>query len=430
MDGASATWLEQWVDAIAGTRFVLIVNFRPEFEATWVRRSYYQQLALAPLSTEAVHELLAGLLGADSSIAGLADMIHARTGGNPFFTEELVQARIESGKLHGRAGEYRLTAPVETLDVPASVQAVLAARIDRLSERDKQVLQTAAVIGKEFSEPVLRQVLAEVAPRDAAAVDVTAGLRTLTQAEFVYEQALYPVAEYTFKHPLTQQVAYDTLLRERRARVHAAVARATAGIYAEKLNEKAALLAHHCEQAGEAWQAALWHQRAAEWAGVTNAAEGVRHWERVRSLLRTLPQSGDTLRLGVAACLGNLTLGWRLGTPTDSATEIFEEGRRLAVESDDVPALAALNGSYANVLGLVAGASDDYVRFSREGVRLADQTEDHGLQFAEHAYLGWACTFAGRLEEGSRTARPPVAGYLQIPHWVASSPVSAHFSLS
>jgi len=225
-------------------------------------------------------------------------------------------------------------------------------------------------------------------------------------------------------------VAYDTLLRERRARVHAAVARATAGIYAEKLNEKAALLAHHCEQAGEAWQAALWHQRAAEWAGVTNAAEGVRHWERVRSLLRTLPHTGDTLRLGVAACLGNLTLGWRLGTSTDSATAIFEEGRRLAVESDDVRALAALNGSYASVLGLVAGASDDYVRFSREAARLADQTEDQGLQVAEHAYLGWACTFAGRLEEGIENCETTCRRYLQTPHWVASSPVSAHCSLS
>jgi 2-phospho-L-lactate guanylyltransferase len=144
IDGASAAWLEQWVDAIAGTRFVLIVNFRPEFEATWVRKSYYQQLALAPISTQAVHQLLASLLGPDPSIAGLADAIHARTGGNPFFTEEVVQALIESGKLHGSAGEYRLTAPVETLDVPASVQAVLAARIDRLSGPEKLVLQEAA----------------------------------------------------------------------------------------------------------------------------------------------------------------------------------------------------------------------------------------------------------------------------------------------
>jgi class 3 adenylate cyclase/tetratricopeptide (TPR) repeat protein len=400
IDGASAAWLEEWVDAIAGTRFVLIVNFRPEFEATWVRKSYYQQLPLAPLSTHAVRQLLESLLGPDPSIAGLADTIHARTGGNPFFTEEVVQSLIESGKLKGSTGDYRLTAPVETLDVPASVHAVLAARIDRLAEREKQVLQTAAVIGKEFSEPVLRQVLADLAPHAAAPADLAVALRALAQAEFVYEQALYPVAEYTFKHPLTQQVAYDTLLRERRARVHVAVARATAAIYTEKLDEKAALLAHHCEQAGEAWQAALWHQRAAEWAGVTNAAEGVRHWERVRSILRPLPHTAEALQLGITACVWNLNLAWRLGTPMADATDVFEEGRRLAEEAGDVRAQAALHGTYGAVLGLVDGDPDEYVRYSREATRLADQTEDQGLQIAQRSYLGFGCVFAGRLAEG------------------------------
>ena len=488
IDGASAAWLEQWVDAVAGARIVLVVNFRPEFEAAWMRKSYYQQLALAPLSTQAVHQLLESLLGRDPSIAGLADAIHARTGGNPFFTEEVVQSLIESGKLQGSAGAYRLTAPVETLDVPASVHAVLAARIDRLAEREKQLLQTAAVIGKDFSEPVLVAVVLSspgplpgeasifsntssearsssphqglkppaqdskagepalvdgffthraglgrltglspgpLAPgggaHDSSAEayrpshpkdgergisslrtldDLRAALRTLAQAEFVYEQGLYPVAEYTFKHPLTQQVAYDTLLRERRARVHAAVAVATAEFYADKLDEKAALLAHHWENAGETRQAALWHKRAAEWAGVANAAEGVRHWERVRSLLRTLPHTRENLQLGATACLGNLGLVWRLGAPTAEAAEIFEEGRCLAEESSDVRTLAALHGVYACALGVVGGDSDEYLRYSREATRLADQTEDQGLQLAERGFLAWACLFAGRLVEG------------------------------
>jgi class 3 adenylate cyclase/tetratricopeptide (TPR) repeat protein len=400
IDGASAEWLAEWVDAIAGTRFVLVVNFRPEFDAAWLRKSYYQQLPLAPLGGDAVRELLESLLGRDASIAGLAGAIHARTGGNPFFTEEVVQSLIESGKLQGTAGDYRLSAPVETLDVPPSVHAVLAARIDRLAEREKQLLQTAAVIGKDFSEPVLTRVLGDVAPHDAAHADVAAALRALAQAEFVYEQAVYPVAEYTFKHPLTQQVAYDTLLRERRSRVHAAVAAASAEIYADKLDEKAALLAHHWEQAGESRHAALWHKRAAEWAGITNAAEGMRHWERVRSLVRTLPRTGETLQLGVAACQGILGLGWRLAMSTADAAGIFEEGRQLAEENRDVRALAALHGTYACVLGLVDGASDEYVRYSREATRLADQTGDQGLQLAERAYLGFACTFAGRLVEG------------------------------
>jgi adenylate cyclase len=356
IDGASAAWLDEWVEAVAGTRFVLIVNFRPEFEAGWLRKSYYQQLALAPLSTAAARELLETLLGPDPSIAGLADAIYARTGGNPFFTEEVVQSLIESGKLQGSAGNYRLTAPVATLDVPATVHVVLAARIDGLAEREKQVLETAAVIGKDFSAPVLTRVLADVAPHAVAATELAVVLRALAQAEFLYEQAVYPVAEYTFKHPLTQQVAYDTLLRERRARVHAAVARATAEVHAEKLDEKAALLAHHWEYAGDAGQAALWHRRAAEWAGLTNPSEGFRHWDRVRSLVRTLPQTEETSRLGATACLGVLRLGWRLGMPMAEAGDVFEEGRRLADAAGDVPALAALQlWVRARSLGWVRG---------------------------------------------------------------------------
>jgi adenylate cyclase len=126
----------------------------------------------------------------------------------------------------------------------------------------------------------------------------------------------------------------------------------------------------------------------------------VRHWERVRSLVRTLPRSRETSQLGATACLGTLGLGWRLGVPTDEAAGIFEEGRRLAEESGDVRALAALHGTYACVLGLVGGHSDEYVRYSREAARLADQTDDQGLQLAERSFLAFGCLFAGRLAEG------------------------------
>jgi class 3 adenylate cyclase/tetratricopeptide (TPR) repeat protein len=400
IDAGSEAFLEQWVDAIAGSRALLLLNFRPEYHAAWMNKSYYRQIPLAPLGSEAVRELLGDLLGNDASIAGLAQAIHESTGGNPFFTEEVVQSLIESGVLAGARGRYRMTTPIAQLEVPPTVHAVLAARIDRLAEREKRLLETAAVIGKDFSEPVLVNVLAEVAPLDAAPVEVAAALRVLAKAEFIYEQALYPVAEYTFKHPLTQQVAYDTLLRERRAQVHAAVALASAELHADKLDEKAALLAHHWEQAGQPWQAALWHERAAAWAGVTNGAEGLRHWERVRALLRPLPHTSETLQLGVTACVGHLKLAWRLGTPTADATDIFEEGRRLAEEAGDVGALAALHGNYGCALGLVGGAPDDYVRYCRDATRLADQTDDTGLQLGLRAFLAYGCVLAGRLTEG------------------------------
>src|SRR5438093_11107591 len=141
----------------AATRILMLVNFRPEYHAAWMQKSYYQQLPLLPLGPEAITELLRDLLGTDPSLAGLGDRIRKRTGGNPFFSEEVVQALAETGSLAGAKGAYRLVRPAAELRLPATVQAVLAARIDRLAEREKQVLQTAAVIGREFTEPILRR---------------------------------------------------------------------------------------------------------------------------------------------------------------------------------------------------------------------------------------------------------------------------------
>jgi class 3 adenylate cyclase/tetratricopeptide (TPR) repeat protein len=397
MDAGSEAFLEQWVEAIAGSRLLLIVNFRPEYHTTWTAKSYYRQIPLAPLGPEAVREMLEDLIGHDASIEGLAQSIYARTGGNPFFTEEVVQSLIESGALEGTRGSYRLVKPIERLQVPTTVQALLAARIDRLGEREKFVLQSAAVIGKDFSEPILQRVVNQISHSPLSETELGSALRVLKDADLIFEQSLYPVPDYTFKHPLTQEVALHSQLRERRRRVHAAAAGALEHAHAGRLEEAAALLAHHHEEAGDALAAARWHRRAAEWAGITNAAEGLRHWERVRSLVRTLPHTSETVQLGAAACLGALGLGWRLGIST---TAIFEEGRQLAEESRDVRTLAALHGFYAAVLGLVVGDSDEYVRNSREATRLADQTEDQGLQLAERGLLANACLFAGRLAEG------------------------------
>ena len=151
----------------------------------------------------------------------MAERIRQRTGGNPFFTEEVVQSLVESGQLVGTKGRYRLTTPIEKLDVPATVQAVLAARIDRLPEREKQVLQAASVIGREFSLPVLA-----ASRRSSPRPSSPPRSRQLRNAELVFEQSLYPVEEYVFKHALTQEVALRVAARERRARAHAAAARA------------------------------------------------------------------------------------------------------------------------------------------------------------------------------------------------------------
>jgi class 3 adenylate cyclase/tetratricopeptide (TPR) repeat protein len=393
LDRASEEFIENFVVEIApGNRTLMVLNFRPEYHASWMQRSYYQQLPLLPLSSEETSELLGDLLGADPSLRRLRVLIQERTGGNPFFIEETVQSLLETGSLVGSRGAHGLCHPVEEIGVPATVQSVLAARIDRLPERVKQILQTASVIGEKFSEPILRHVA------DPGDGDLLASLHALTNAEFLYQEALYPEGQYAFKHPLTREVAYRSQLAERRARVHAAVARTIEEVESEKLGEHAALLAYHWEQAGDAREAAKWHRRAAEWVGLNNPAEALRHWQSVRELLDTLPGTPENLahRAGVRAQI-MLQLA-RLGDPNDQATSLFREGRELATRSGDPHVLSqVLNGF--GYLRLFTGALEEALDPLLEAIRRADETKDIGLRVGVRFGPSVAYFYCGRLRE-------------------------------
>ena len=392
IDQASDAFVAHFAEAIEGKRWLFLVNFRPEYDGAWMRRSHYQQLPLLPLGPEAIAELLNDLLGPDPSLAVLKTGIRERTGGTPFFIEEVVQWLAETRGLEGRRGAYRLERSVERLEIPPTVQAVLSARIDRLAERDKQVLETAAVIGKAFPESVLARVCA------LPALDLTEALGSLRSFEFLYETALYPEVEYSFKHPLTHEVTYHSLLRDRRARLHAAVARAVTELNAEKLDEQAALLAYHWEAAGNRLEAARWNRRAAEWAGKTNAAEALRHWQKVRELLHDVPESAETLALGVAACSGGLLLGWRLGWSDAEARGAFTEGRGLAERSGDLRSVAALLANFG-ILYMVTGRLEDALRHVVEAMGIAERLGDRDLTVALGAPVACALWNSGRLDE-------------------------------
>src|SRR5437870_2420877 len=323
-----------------------------------------------------------------------AGRIGERTAGNPFFVEEIVQALVESGTLAGAKGTYRLTRPVEDVAIPATVQGILAARIDRLSEREKSVLQTAAVIGREFGETVLARVA------ELPAEELGAALRALEGAELVYEQVLFPEVEYAFKHPLTQEVAYRSQLADRRARVHAAVARAIAALYPEKLDERAALLAHHWEAAGNLLEAARWSRRAAEWAGTNDTAEALRHWGKVRTLLERVPESAETSALGLRARAMMLDIGFRLGMPEEEAATLFAEGRALGERSGDAALLAYLVSRYATVRG-TAGCVEDYLGHAVESLRLAGKT-DRNLELQLMVSAAHPHYLVGRLGDALR----------------------------
>jgi tetratricopeptide (TPR) repeat protein len=254
IDAASDELLAQLVEAVPATPTLLLVNFRPEYAAEWTRKSYYEQLPLMPLGAGDVEAMLRELLGSDESVERLSAVIRERTAGNPFFMEELVRSLVEAGVLEGERGAYRRVRVVEDLEVPATVQAVLAARIDRLPEREKRALQTAAIIGQQFTVPLLSAVT------ELANSDLTAALSALESAEFIFPRSLYPVAEYVFKHPLMEQVARESQLAERRRQLHRAVGRRIEELHADRLPDSWEALAHHFYR-GQDWSPAFEYLR-------------------------------------------------------------------------------------------------------------------------------------------------------------------------
>jgi class 3 adenylate cyclase/tetratricopeptide (TPR) repeat protein len=383
IDGASETALANLIEIVPATPTLLVLNFRPEYRAAWMQKPYYQQITLTPLGDVAVAALLHDLLGNDASLVTLGEHIKTRTAGNPFFIEEVVRSLFDHGVLvrTGSNGSTctRLTQPVTEIEIPPTVQSVLAARIDRLNERDKAVLQIAAVIGKEFAERVLQRVIAMQQAVPISPAELADALRTLTAAELIDERALHPEVEYAFRHPLTHEVAYRSQLTEQRARVHDAAARTIIELDADKLDERAALLAHHFEGAGAVLEAAQWMRRAAEWVASSDVAEAHRRWRELRALLETAAETPETRELLTVACMHILNLGVRMGITPEEAAAVFAHGKALAERSGDRPALARLLANY----GMVRGSGGDIAAATThimEATRLAHESADVGLQ--------------------------------------------------
>jgi class 3 adenylate cyclase len=328
VDPGSEAFVAQLVEVAATTRTLVLCNFRPEYRAYWMQQSHYQQIPLNPLGTEEVRQLVADLLGSDESIADLGAHIYDRTGGNPFFVEEIVQSLVESGQLEGERGAYRLTSRIADLTIPPTVHAVLAARIDRLAERDKRVLQIASVIGREVPESLLIDVAELSKP------ELTTALSGLQRGEFLLQHVLYPEAEYLFKHALTLDVAYSSQLTEPRARLHANVARAAEARAGDRLDELSGLLAHHWEAAGDAACAARWHVRSARWVGLTQSTEMLRHLNKAIDLLGNIQPTADTRALEAEALSQILLMVNRVGVLDDKG-ELAARANQLLEQSGD-----------------------------------------------------------------------------------------------
>src|SRR5713101_5986604 len=289
IDSETQALLEGLVESLPAARLLLLVNYRPEYQHSWGSRMYYTQLRLDPLPPESAEQLLGALLGPDAGLEPLTRVLIARTEGNPFFLEESVRALAETGSLLGERGAYRLERPLPTIQVPAMVQAVLAARIDRLPPGDKAILQTASVVGKDVPF-VLLQAIAEPAEDE-----LHAAIGRLQAAEFLYEAGIFPDLEYTFKHALTHDVAYGSLLQDRRRTLHGRIVETIERLYPDRLTEHVEQLAHHAFR-GEAWEKALTYLRQAGAKAFARSSnrEALAYFEQALTALTHLPETRET----------------------------------------------------------------------------------------------------------------------------------------
>jgi class 3 adenylate cyclase/tetratricopeptide (TPR) repeat protein len=333
IDSETQALLGSLIESLPSARLLLLVNYRPEYQHGWGSKTYYAQLRLDPLPAVNADELLHVLLGDDASLKPLTQLLIARTEGNPFFLEESVRTLVEMGVLVGEPGAYRPAQALPTIQVPATVQAVLAARIDRLPPEEKRLLQTAAVIGTEVPLPLLHAIA------EMPEAVLHRSLAHLQAAEFLYETRLFPEHEFTFKHALTHEVAYSSVLQERRRVLHARIVEILGKMAGDRVAEQVERLAHHALR-GEVWDKALAYCRQAGEKALARSAhrEAVEYFEPALSALPYLSEQRDTreqaidLRLALRTALmpsGDLGRTLAALREAESLAAALDDPRRL-----------------------------------------------------------------------------------------------------
>ncbi len=369
IDPSSDSFITRLVDAVKDTRTLLLLNYRPEYHRHWMNRSIYHNLPLAALDGTGTRQLLEDLLGNDPSIQDLAQKLASRALGNPFFIEELVRNLVETGNLKGQHSAYRLAKPVKTQTLPRTVQALLAARIDRLGEKAKQILQIASVIGQEFEECILRRAV------DISEFELEDNLHRLNEVEFFYQTAFYPEPIYAFRHPILREVAYNSLLSKPRAKLHRHTALAIETIHSTRQDELAGLVAFHWEKGDDPLKAARWHRRAARVAGFAEIQRTYFHWRQALNLAQQAPANDKVLKLQLEACCGVLDIGGRVDISTRQVRDTFEKDRQLAAKFGDYHSLLRLHEDMAARLGW-SGDFAGQRRHLNEATLIAEKVPD------------------------------------------------------
>jgi class 3 adenylate cyclase/tetratricopeptide (TPR) repeat protein len=422
MDAETQAVLDMLVESLPTARVLLLVNYRPEYQHGWGSKTSYTQLRLDPLPEASADSLLQALLGDDVGLVPLTQLLIARTQGNPFFLEESVRTLVETGVLSGKRGAYCLAQPLDTLQVPATVQALLAARIDRLPPEDKRLLQTAAVIGTEVPWPLLQAIA------DTSEEALYRSLAQLQAAEFLYETSLFPERAYTFKHALTHEVAYGSLLHERRRVLHTRIVEALEVLAGDRRDDQVERLAQHALR-GEVWDKALVYGRQAGDKARTRSAyrEAVGCYEQALVAFEHLPDSRAVteqaidLRLGLQSALNALG---------ETPERMLDHLRRAETPAETLGDHLRLGQVYAAMSSNYwrAGDVDRTIVYGQRTLALAATLGHVGLQALAHLSLGWGYYDAGDYPQAIESLERNVAilqGDLLYEHFGANNIVVA-----
>jgi class 3 adenylate cyclase/tetratricopeptide (TPR) repeat protein len=402
MDAESQALLDTLVESVATARVLLLFNYRPEYRHGWSGRSYYRQLRVEPLPPENAEDLLDGVLGTGPGLGPLRRLLIARTEGNPFFLEESVRSLVETRALIGERGMYQLAGPLGSLRIPASVQAILAARIDRLAPDDKRLLQAASVIGKDVPWALLEAI--DDMPED----QLRPGLARLQAAELLLEARLFPDLEYTFKHALTHDVAYESLLHDRRRGLHAAVVTAIEHLHAGRLAEHVERLAHHAGR-GEIWDKAAPYLRETGRKAFARSAnrEAADYFEDAAATFDRLPSTRETVEQAIDVRF-ELRTALQVARAFDRQKTCLDDATRLAETLGDQRRL----GYALMFAGLRATLSEDCAEGFRLGQRalaIGEALGDLGIHAGASCYLGITHIIVGRFNEAARFAEAAIA---------------------
>jgi class 3 adenylate cyclase/tetratricopeptide (TPR) repeat protein len=400
IDSETQALLDGLVESLGSARLLLLVNYRSEYEHGWGSKTYYSQLRLDALPAESAGELLEALLGDDPGLVPLKQLLVKR--GNPFFLEETVRTLVEMKALAGEGGRYRLTQPVQAIQIPPTVQVMLAARIDRLSPEEKHLLQTAAVVGKDVPFGLL-QAIADL-PDEA----LRRGLDRLQSAEFLYETGLYPDLEYSFKHALTHDVTYGGLLQERRRELHARIVAAIETLHRDRLDGEIERLAHHALRAGLWDKAVDFLRQAGDRAAARSAnRDAAAH---LRGALGALAHVAESRHRTETAIDLRVDLCGALSPLREFAAirELLGDAESLADALDD----SQRRGRVAYRLGMCAWQLDDIdgaIAASERALNLASVAEDPALLALACDNLGRAYFSKGHYQQGKAILEQNVA---------------------